>query len=556
MQLLFNIGALSVGLAAAVATHFLLAGLLPGWLAAGCTALVAMLPGLTLHYLLVQRELRLLTTELACASEPGRVRECRIDAGRLRNPDLRALAEAFAALQSSLVEITRGIAERGGNLAISAAKLSFSADTLQHKLKEQVTHSRSIGSTTQQILETTQRMAKHAEQARLAAAATLQAGNQGRASVQGSIERIHGARTEAESNAGSLTALQARSEEIQNITHIIDQVAEQTNLLALNAAIEAARAGEHGRGFAVVADEVRQLASKTSEATREIGEKLVSIHQEVNHSVDAMGQLVATIERVVTDTEQVGGILVEITEHSEQAKQGISLIADAVQSHVTAIDEISGALGEVEQALSVTEAEVQQASEGALSLSDTAEQEYSAIAHFELDTVHDRMRHVAQQTAREIGRVFEQAVQAGRLSMADLLDRQYQPIEGTDPVKYRTRFDQFTDAVLPDIQEPILQQHPFVLYAGAVDDNGYFPTHNKRYSQPLTGDYATDLSNNRTKRIFGDRTGSRCGSSSAPFLLQTYKRDTGEIMHDMSAPIHVAGRHWGGFRIGYKSESG
>ncbi|MGH8806348.1 MAG: methyl-accepting chemotaxis protein, partial [Noviherbaspirillum sp.] len=62
-----------------------------------------------------------------------------------------------------------------------------------------------------------------------------------------------------------------------------------------------------------------------------------------------------------------------------------------------------------------------------------------------------------------------------------------------------------------------------------------------------------DLVSNRTKRIFNDRTGARCGSNTKPFLLQTYKRDTGEVMHDLSVPIYVNGKHWGGFRIGYRS---
>lgn len=92
-----------------------------------------------------------------------------------------------------------------------------------------------------------------------------------------------------------------------------------------------------------------------------------------------------------------------------------------------------------------------------------------------------------------------------------------------------------------------------ILFAGAVDSHGYFPTHNLRYSQPLTGDHDIDLNNNRTKRIFDDRTGSRCGSNTQEYLLQTYKRDTGEIIHDISAPIFVNGKHWGGFRMGYKS---
>jgi len=100
----------------------------------------------------------------------------------------------------------------------------------------------------------------------------------------------------------------------------------------------------------------------------------------------------------------------------------------------------------------------------------------------------------------------------------------------------------------------VLDENDDAIYAGGVDVNGYFPTHNNKFCQPLTGDYDTDVAGNRTKRIFTDRTGRRCGSHEEPFLLQTYKRDTGEVMHDVSAPIYVAGKHWGGFRIGYKSD--
>jgi len=104
------------------------------------------------------------------------------------------------------------------------------------------------------------------------------------------------------------------------------------------------------------------------------------------------------------------------------------------------------------------------------------------------------------------------------------------------------------------LQEPILERHAHVSYAISADRKGYVPTHNRRYSQPLTGDEKTDLLNNRTKRVFDDPVGSRVGNHELPYLLQTYRRDTGEIIFDISAPIYVNGRHWGGFRIGYRTE--
>ena len=140
-----------------------------------------------------------------------------------------------------------------------------------------------------------------------------------------------------------------------------------------------------------------------------------------------------------------------------------------------------------------------------------------------------------------------------RSSAEALFDRDYQPLEGTNPTKYSTRYDDYADRVLPPIQEPILQQHANLTFAIATDDKGYVPTHNKRFSQPLTGDFEKDLAGNRGKRIFNDKTGLRCGSHTQRLLLQTYKRDTGELMHDLSVPIYVDGRHWGGFRVGYKT---
>jgi methyl-accepting chemotaxis protein len=86
-----------------------------------------------------------------------------------------------------------------------------------------------------------------------------------------------------------------------------------------------------------------------------------------------------------------------------------------------------------------------------------------------------------------------------------------------------------------------------------VDRFGYLPTHNLRYSQQLTGNLAVDLVNNRTKRIFNDRTGIAAARNRAPFLVQRYQRDTGEVMADLSVPVMVRGAYWGAVRIGYRA---
>lgn len=164
------------------------------------------------------------------------------------------------------------------------------------------------------------------------------------------------------------------------------------------------------------------------------------------------------------------------------------------------------------------------------------------------------MPPIVQRAAAEVGQLLDRAIDSGRIRLEDLFDQNYQPIANTKPQKFKTRYDEFADQVLPSLQEALLDQNKWVVYAICCDRKGYVPTHNRKFSQPLTGNEKVDFVNNRTKRMFDDPVGRRCGDHLQPFLLQTYRRDTGEVMHDISAPVMVKGRHWGGFRIGYKTE--
>jgi HAMP domain-containing protein len=98
-------------------------------------------------------------------------------------------------------------------------------------------------------------------------------------------------------------------------------------------------------------------------------------------------------------------------------------------------------------------------------------------------------------------------------------------------------------------QDRFLDNEEFVFAVG-VDDNGYLPTHNTRFQQPLTGVPEKDLAGNRTKRVFNDPVGLAAAKNTEPGLLQVYRRDTGEVMWDVSSPVLVKGKHWGGFRVG------
>jgi methyl-accepting chemotaxis protein len=178
------------------------------------------------------------------------------------------------------------------------------------------------------------------------------------------------------------------------------------------------------------------------------------------------------------------------------------------------------------------------------------------IAESGIETPDTPIIDLCRATAQRIGRMFEQALARGETSMADLFDEDYRPVPGSDPQQHMTRFVTLTDRLLPEIQEPILTFDPRIVFCAALDRNGYLPTHNLVYSKPQGDDPVWNSANCRNRRIFNDRTGLSAGRSTRSFLLQTYRRDMGGgnfvLMKDASAPISVKGRHWGGFRIGFR----
>lgn len=160
----------------------------------------------------------------------------------------------------------------------------------------------------------------------------------------------------------------------------------------------------------------------------------------------------------------------------------------------------------------------------------------------------------AEQCVEEIISQYQLLLTGGHLTMAQLFDTFYIPIPGTDPQKFQTQYDKLTDGILRPILDKYLKADKRFIFVVAVDRNGYLPTHNSKYSQPMTSDDDHNTKWNRTKRIFNDRTGLAAASNKKPYLLQRYSRDTGEIMSDLSVPIILQKRHWGAVRIGYKKQ--
>ncbi len=170
-------------------------------------------------------------------------------------------------------------------------------------------------------------------------------------------------------------------------------------------------------------------------------------------------------------------------------------------------------------------------------------------SHIE-EALYTKGKSMAMSGALTMSHILEDAIATGRLTEEQIFDTNYQLIPNTDPPKYHTAYDSFTDANFQSIEDGYLLDED-VLFSVAVDINGYLPTHNSKYSQALTGDLEKDIEGNRTKRLFNDPTGIAAAKNTEPVLQQKYNRDTGEKAWDISSPIFVNGKHWGAFRVAF-----
>ena len=358
--------------------------------------------------------------------------------------------------------------------------------------------------------------------------------------------------------AGQMDELSNTVEGIGEVVRLISDIASQTNLLALNATIEAARAGDAGKGFAVVAGEVKNLAGQTARATDDITRQVAAVQA----SAKAVGESIMEIVNVIRSMEEIAtAIAGAITEQESTTRAIAESVGDVatqsetVSSNIASLAKSSahGCAGTVRVIWSARD--LRRVTENLMRDANSFIERVRNADEF-ADRNEVFFRAVAANAA-EISKRFERAVTDGAISMADLFDETYQPISGSNPQQYMTRFVEFTDRVLPEILEGALSISDQVVFSAAVDRNGFLPTHNKKFSQPQGGDPLWNDANCRNRRIFNDKTGLGAAKNTSPLLIQSYRRKLNDheymLMIDASAPIMVRNQHWGGLRLAFKA---
>ncbi len=258
---------------------------------------------------------------------------------------------AIAEMTTKLQDLIGGIVHTGDEIASSAKKASVVSDQTRGAAKAQKDLTSQVATAINEMSDSIQKVVKHASDSSIAALDAKEKADHGKSIVDGTISSIEKLANRVEDSVDVIKSLEKSSLEIGTVVQVIQSISEQTNLLALNAAIEAARAGEQGRGFAVVADEVRGLAQRTREATSEIQEMIQTLQAGTNEAVKVMDEskeeAQETVEKSKATGEALESILATILHINDMNKQVSSAVqeqsevASDINSNITSISDSS-----------------------------------------------------------------------------------------------------------------------------------------------------------------------------------------------------------------------
>jgi methyl-accepting chemotaxis protein len=257
--------------------------------------------------------------------------------------------EGMRRMVEGLKQVMEQVSRSALDVSAAASELNTNAQRTAQGAHEVVGQAETVALASQEMFGTSSDIARNCHLAADSSGRASATAQNGAQVVRETVEGMNRIAAKVRSSAAVVEKLGTRSDQIGAIVATIEDIADQTNLLALNAAIEAARAGEQGRGFAVVADEVRALAERTTKATREIGSMIKSIQQETREAVSAMEQGVEEVERGTTGAARSGQALEEILEQIDQVTGQINQIAIAAEEQTATTQQITDNIHQISE---------------------------------------------------------------------------------------------------------------------------------------------------------------------------------------------------------------
>jgi methyl-accepting chemotaxis protein len=294
------------------------------------------------------------------------------------------LMSAMKTMTENLRTIIGQVAGTATQVAAAAGQLNSTAERIATGAEQVAAQSGTVATAGEEMSATSGDIAQNCQLAAAGAQRASQSAHNGAGVVEHTVAVMGQIAEKVQETAQTVASLGARSDQIGDIIGTIEDIADQTNLLALNAAIEAARAGEQGRGFAVVADEVRALAERTTRATREIGEMIKAIQSETRGAVAAMEQGVRQVETGTEEAAKSGLALRDILELVNDVAMQVNQIATAAEEQTATTGEISSNMNQITEVVQLTSQGAQESATAASQLSGHAEELQRLVRQFRI----------------------------------------------------------------------------------------------------------------------------------------------------------------------------
>jgi methyl-accepting chemotaxis protein len=302
----------------------------------------------------------------------------------ISSDEIGEMATHFNLLTDKLHNVINQVAGSSNEVSSAAAMLDKATEQMATGIEEAAMQVNSVAAASEEMSKTSTEIAQNCVAAASSSEKANKSASNGEKIIQDTIEVMNRIDSHVQDSSRIIKNLGGRSDQIGEIVELINDVADQTNLLALNAAIEAARAGEHGRGFAVVADEVRKLAERTSSATNEIRETIHAMQSETKNAVVSMEEGVNNVGQGTVEAAKSGEALQDILHQINRVTSEINQIAVASEQETATTNEIASSIQQISQVMQEISKQIQGNAEASAKLAGLSKELQETVGQFKL----------------------------------------------------------------------------------------------------------------------------------------------------------------------------